>query len=217
MCTWNNAQLCTDVCWCGFPPWAAHKGPSLRCPRAPLSAPRCSPAPPWPLTSATTLPPTEWHLLAITRLHHQPYLLEETLGLSEASIWGRSDSPTFKEELPSPSYHWRLRHQRAESTAECVCLKVRFCIGSITSTGLIKNTLAILIHCTGCPFLHFFKSWRMFRFSDKVKFFSLCAIPSGCNFLEDVQVLTGLGHHLLLRLQAHLQQRRPAVYWLVHH
>ena len=30
-------------------------------------------------------------------------------------------------------------------------------------------------------------------------------------FLEDVQVLAGLGHHPLLRLQAHLQQGRPAV------
>ena len=31
------------------------------------------------------------------------------------------------------------------------------------------------------------------------------------NFLEDVQVLARLGHHLLVGLQAHFQQRRPAV------
>ena len=66
--TWVvECSLCSFVAACaGSHRGCAHKGPSLRCPRAPLSAPQCSPTPPWPLASGTTLPPTECHLPAIT-------------------------------------------------------------------------------------------------------------------------------------------------------
>ena len=193
-----------------FPPWVAHKGPSLRCPRAPpqvpLSAPRCSPAPPLtPDLSHHTA--TYW--VALAGNHKTPPPTAPALSPIQKIHWGSVQGKCLSW---ASFYHfdWNV-----------FTLEVRFYIGSITSTSLTQSERKLyqkkkigksftldwvcnfpkgILPCT--------KFWR--GFSDSWTTLGDRCNPH-CNFLEDVQVLARLGHHLLVGLQAHFQQRRPAV------
>ena len=76
----------------------------------------------------------------------------------------------------------------------------------------IGNPHTLGVHSSRGIFVTIPKNVEMFRFLlDKLTAFSSVCNPQRMQFLEDVQVFAGLGYHLLLRLQAHLQQCRPAV------
>ena len=134
----QSAQLCTDVCRCGFPPWAAHKGPSLRCPRAPLRCPSVPLGAPWLPLDPWPQPP-HCHLLSGTCWQSQD---SATSLISLKKHWDGSAmqvfqfcffsspwvdkpcllqpsarSPSNHIVSESPSYHIRS-YQRPESTLQ---------------------------------------------------------------------------------------------------
>ena len=146
-----------------FPPWVAHKGPSLRCPRAPpqvpLSAPRCSPAPPLtPDLSHHTA--TYW--VALAGNHKTPPPTAPALSprrytgvQCKASVWVELLFITLIGQN-----HWCLEgriHNRFMSL-ECVHFGGeilywkyhKYKSDSKWEETLSKKKLANLLHLTGC-------------------------------------------------------------------